>query len=160
MLSWLSLNGVNAKSNQLETFEHFKARLSLQPPPPPQSSVRQNESLSQVGRRAGSTHGGKIGKPVLKSSDGPATKTPRPVPEVKEQPVSKDSLQTIIALLQTHSLLLFMCGDTCIFQLQWDNFISFFHKICHKLFKRIPAGGAMVAPGCGLIIHSHSGTET
>ena len=63
--------------------------------------------------------------PVLKSSDGPATKTPRPVPEVKEQPVSKDSLQTIIALLQTHSLLLFMCCDTCIFQLQQDNFISF-----------------------------------
>ena len=63
--------------------------------------------------------------PVLKSSDGPATKTPRPVPEVKEQPVSKDSLQTIIALLQIHSLLLFMCGDTCIFQLQQDNFKSF-----------------------------------
>ena len=58
MLSWLSLDGVNAKSNQLETFEHFKARLSLHPPPPPpQSSVRQNESLSQVGRRAGSTLG-------------------------------------------------------------------------------------------------------
>ena len=40
------------------------------------------------------------------------------------------------------------------------QFYIFFHKICHKLFKRIPAGGAMVAPGCGLIIHSHSGTET
>ena len=39
-------------------------------------------------------------------------------------------------------------------------YIFFFHKIASKLFKRIPAGGAMVAPGCGLIIHSHSGTET
>ena len=55
---WFRMKAV--QSNGLETFEHFKARVSLPPPPPPppQSSVRQNESLSQVGRRAGSTHGG------------------------------------------------------------------------------------------------------
>ena len=52
-LGWFRMKAV--QSNGLETFEHFKARVSL--PPPPQSSVRQNESLSEVGRRAGSTHG-------------------------------------------------------------------------------------------------------
>ena len=40
------------------------------------------------------------------------------------------------------------------------QFYIFFTRFSSKLFKRIPAGGAMVAPGCGLIIHSHSGTET
>ena len=84
MLSWLSLNGVNAKSNQLETFEHFKARLSLHPPPPPpQSSVRQNESLSQVGRRAGSTHGEKTGFEILRPAGTPSL----PGPELEGQPV-------------------------------------------------------------------------
>ena len=66
------------QSNGLETFEHFKARLSLPPPPPPppppQSSVRQNESLSQVGRSRAGPRDPRGENPVLKSSDRPGSR--------------------------------------------------------------------------------------
>ena len=149
MLSWLKA----VQTDWLETFEHFKARVSLHLLHllllllllSPQSG-----KMSLYPKWAGAVPAGdpRGENPVLKSSDRPGSRgTDR----------RKDNNR-----FKNRSLQHKYCSSKNTFLFRWGQFCNFLLAIknCKNLcrttgFNLCPAGGAVVAGG--LIIHSHSG---
>ena len=155
MLSWLILCEGSAKqwTGNVWTFQG-----STQPPSSSSSSVLSQAKwvfipsgqACRLDPRAKS-------EPVLKSSDRPGSQhsVPARVGAGGTTGLKRSFADKYCHFIETF---LFVEGQTCViflFQWKWKEMANLSSE--DNRFKSCPAGGDVVAPGCGLIIHSHSG---